>query len=48
VLDDVLDDHVSVDAARERYGVVIAGVEPDFSVDLAATERVRRERRTPP
>ena len=48
VLEDVLDDYVSVGAAFARYGVVIAGAEPDFSVDVAATERVRRERRAGP
>jgi N-methylhydantoinase B len=51
VLEDVLDDYVSVGAALERYGVVIVGREPDLSdsaatlrVDVAATARVRRER----
>jgi N-methylhydantoinase B len=39
VLEDVLDDKVSVTAARERYGVVIAG----GAVDRAATAGVRRE-----
>ena len=45
VLEDVLDDYVSVGAALVRYGVVIAGAEPDLAIDVAATERVRRERR---
>jgi N-methylhydantoinase B len=38
VLDDVLDDKVSVPAARERYGVVIA----DGAVDEAATAGLRQ------
>lgn len=37
VLDDVLDGKVSVDAARERYGVVIVG----GSVDIEATAHTR-------
>jgi N-methylhydantoinase B len=45
VLEDVLDDYVSVAAALDRYGVVIAGSAPDLAVDATATERVRRERR---
>jgi N-methylhydantoinase B len=40
VLEDVLDEHVTVESARERYGVVIAGSPP--AVDEAATAR-RRE-----
>jgi N-methylhydantoinase B len=38
VLEDVLDDYVSVDAAREEYGVVIVG----DRVDEAATRQWRR------
>jgi N-methylhydantoinase B len=48
VLDDVLDDYVSVEAARERYGVVITGAASDLAVDGAATERLRGERRARP
>jgi N-methylhydantoinase B len=41
VLDDVLDDYVSVAAARDLYGVVVAG----DRVDPAATARLRAARR---
>src|SRR2546427_364401 len=41
VLDDVLDDYVSVEAAREEYGVVIVGEE----IDSAATSALRASRR---
>jgi N-methylhydantoinase B len=41
VLEDVLDDYVSVEAARERYGVVIAGAGMDRVVDEAATAALR-------
>ena len=46
VRDDVLDEYVSIGAARERYGVVLTGsVEDcDIELDLEATERLRRER----
>jgi N-methylhydantoinase B len=40
VLDDVLDDYVSVEAARELYGVVIAG----DRVDEPATAALRAGR----
>ena len=46
VLDDVLDDYVSIEAARAEYGVVITGEGFDLRVDEAATERLRREGRT--
>ncbi|WP_037064093.1 hydantoinase B/oxoprolinase family protein [Pseudonocardia acaciae] len=39
VLDDVLDGLVTMEAARDDYGVVIG---PDFTVDLDGTERLRR------
>ena len=39
---DVANEKVSVEAARERYGVVIR---PDGTVDAAATESLRDERR---
>ena len=45
VLDDVLDDYVSVAAARARYGVVIAGTGMDRRVDEAATTALRGARR---
>ncbi len=45
VLEDVLDDYVSVAAARERYGVVIAGAGMDRRVDEAATTALRGRRR---
>ena len=38
---DVANEKVSVDAARERYGVVIL---PDGTVDVAATRALRDER----
>ncbi|MBI1735670.1 MAG: hydantoinase B/oxoprolinase family protein [Candidatus Rokubacteria bacterium] len=41
VLDDVLDEYVSVEAARRDYGVVVAG----DRVDAAATQRERAARR---
>ena len=41
VLEDVLDDYVSVEAARREYGVVIAGSGADLRVDDAATRAVR-------
>jgi N-methylhydantoinase B len=45
VLEDVLDEYVSVNAARERYGVVLTGsVEAfDVAIDLDATKRLREE-----
>jgi N-methylhydantoinase B len=42
VLDDVLDDYVSIEAAREAYGVVIAGESFELRVDEAATQARRR------
>jgi len=45
VLDDVLDDYVSVDAAREQYGVVISGGGAELRVDEVATAERRRGRR---
>ena len=41
VLDDVLDDYVSIDAARDQYGVVIAGTGYDLRIDEAATSDLR-------
>jgi N-methylhydantoinase B len=47
VLDDVLDEYVSVAAARERYGVVLTGsLEAlDLAVDEAATRALRARMR---
>ena len=42
VLQDVLDDYVSVEAARRQYGVVITGTGADLSVDEQATAELRR------
>jgi len=41
VLDDVLDEHVSIDAARRDYGVVIVGDGIDLRVDETATIALR-------
>ncbi len=41
VLEDVLDDYVSVEAARSAYGVVLTGTGADLSVDDAATRALR-------
>ena len=41
VLADVLDDYVSIAAAREQYGVVIVGSGADLAVDEAATAALR-------
>ena len=48
VREDVLDEYVSMEAAREHYGVVLTGsVEDcDVEVDMAATEKLRAGRRT--
>jgi len=47
VLDDVLDEYVSVEAARRDYGVALTGSLEDLTlaVDVAATERLRAEMR---
>jgi hypothetical protein len=37
----VLDEYVSVEAARERYGVVVSGV--PLAIDATATAQLRRE-----
>jgi N-methylhydantoinase B len=47
VLEDVLDDFVSIEAAGEQYGVVITGHGADLTVDRAATDARRRARRAP-
>ena len=41
VLEDVLDEYVSMDAARTRYGVVITGTGMELRVDDAATIALR-------
>jgi N-methylhydantoinase B len=48
VLDDVLDEYVSADAARDDYGVVLTGSldELTLAVDAEATEALRAERRS--
>ena len=47
VLDDVLDEYVSVEGARRDYGVVLTGSLEDLTlaVDAAATEARRAEMR---
>ena len=47
VLDDVLDEYVSVEGARRDYGVVLTGSleELDLAIDHAATDALRAERR---
>jgi N-methylhydantoinase B len=47
VLDDVLDEYVSVEAARREYGVVLRGSleNYDLSVDEIATRALRAEKR---
>jgi N-methylhydantoinase B len=48
VLDDVLDEYVSVEGAERDYGVVLTGSLEDLTlaVDDDATERLRAERRS--
>ena len=41
VLEDVLDDYVSIEAARRDYGVVITGAAPALTVDERATRELR-------
>ena len=47
VLSDVVDRYVTLDAAREKYGVVITGDpdKEDLAVDIASTEALRSEMR---
>src|SRR3989442_3412326 len=44
VLEDVLDEYVSVESARRDYGVVLSGSLADLTlaIDREATERLRR------
>ena len=46
VLEDVLDEYVSVGSAKEDYGVVLRGSleECDLEIDESATARLRAER----
>jgi len=48
VKEDVLDEYVSIAAAREKYGVVLTGSlqEYDLEVDIAATEALRQKMQT--
>ena len=41
MLEDVLDDYVSIEAARRDYGVVITGTGMNLHVDEAATHGLR-------
>ena len=45
--EDVLDEYVSLGAAREKYGVVLTGSleEYDLAVDVKATQALRQEMR---
>jgi N-methylhydantoinase B len=45
VLEDVLDDYVSVEGARRDYGVVVVGEGLDLRVDGDATRALREDRR---
>ena len=44
VLEDVLDEYVTAEAAREHYGVVITGSGFDLHVDETGTEQLRQEK----
>ena len=47
MLEDVLDEYISLEAARRDYGVALTGSleEFDLVVDAEATRRLRTERR---
>src|SRR5436309_4406472 len=45
VLEDVLDDYVSIEAARDEYGVMITGTGLDLRVDDRATRELRKRMR---
>ena len=47
VCDDVLDEYVSVESAREHYGVVLTGSKDDYTlaVDEEGTEKLRAQLR---
>ena len=46
VKEDVLDEYVSIEAARERYGVVLTGSVEDYDIEIdqPKTDALRRER----
>jgi N-methylhydantoinase B len=48
VREDVLDEYVSIESAIQDYGVVLKGSLEDYTleVDVGATEKLRREKRT--
>jgi N-methylhydantoinase B len=48
VREDVLDEYVSIDAARERYGVILTGSLDDWNVDIdiGKTAQLRAQMRT--
>ncbi len=50
VLDDVLDEYVSIEGARRDYGVVLTGTLAalDLAIDLEATAALRAERKSSP
>jgi N-methylhydantoinase B len=46
VLEDVIDDYVSIERARKDYGVVLKAIDPEnlqYEIDVEATERERVE-----
>jgi N-methylhydantoinase B len=45
VLEDVLDDYVSIEAARDEYGVMLTGTGLDLRVDDGATRELRKKMR---
>jgi len=45
VLEDVLDDYVSIEAARDEYGVMITGTGLDLRVVDRATRELRKRMR---
>jgi N-methylhydantoinase B len=47
VLEDVLDDYVSIEAARREYGVVLRALEGELAVDEGATRDERARPRAP-
>jgi N-methylhydantoinase B len=49
VLEDVIDEYVSIERARKDYGVVVRAIDPDllqYEIDEEATAREREEIRT--
>ncbi len=43
VLNDVLNEYITIEDARKYYGVVIEGEWPNYRVNLEETEKIRRE-----